>query len=317
MRLRKIFLTFLLAIVLALETTSLAWSVVEADRTGIAVYSIRAAFALYVVIVAGCSVKLEYTPHYWCILHLCSLTVCAAGLLGTLAIIPSTPMPVSASLVLPSPVVPNALWYTDVVLYVLACAFAATIPCAPPLHFPSERIYSEKTLIAVTSKYPDNVSGSVGASVWDTLLFSYTTKVVMLGYTSESLEIGDLPILPADMRATYLFATMRAAMKKWKLQIGSWKPKPGSGWQLIYRLIRNNLAPLLLLLSLAAIAAVLFYAPAFFLQRVVAYLEADPERKDRGWGWVFCAGLFFSNAISQLSTSPPSLRSLCRADASP
>lgn len=301
MRLWKVFLTLVLAAILALETVSLAWSAVEANRVGVTVYSIRAVFALYVVTIAGYSVKLEYAPHWHCVLHLSVLTFFAASLLGTLAILPSTPMPVSASRVLPSPVIPNALWYTEVVLYILACAVASTIPRGPPLHFPSERIYSDKTLTAVTSKYPDNVCGSVSASVWDTLLFSYTTKVVLLGYTSESLEIGDLPILPADMRATYIFATMRVAMRKWQLQIGTWRPRPGSGWQLVYRLVRNNLTALTVLLLLAAVSAVLFYAPAFFLQHVVAYLEADPERKDRGWGWVSCAGLFFSNAVCHLS----------------
>ncbi len=30
------------------------------------------------------------------------------------------------------------------------------------------------------------------ASPWDIILFSYTTKVIMLGHTAESLEIGGL-----------------------------------------------------------------------------------------------------------------------------
>ncbi|GJE85249.1 multidrug resistance-associated ABC transporter [Phanerochaete sordida] len=302
MRLRKLLLTLILAGSLVLETVALAWSAAEADRHGVAVYAVRTLFALYLVVVAACSVKLEYAQHWRCVLHIFVLTFFAALFFGTLAILPSTPLPIAASAVIPSPVVPNAIWYTDVALYIAACAISATIPRGPPLHFPSERIYSDKTLMAVTSKYPDNVCGSVNASVWDTLLFSYTTKVVMLGYTSESLEIGDLPILPASMRATYIFASMRAAMTKWPLRIGRWRPAPGSGWQLIYRLVRNNGAALTVLLFLAAVAAVLFYAPAFFLQRVVAYLEADPGRTDRGWGWVFCAGLFCSNAVCQLIT---------------
>ncbi|GJE85243.1 multidrug resistance-associated ABC transporter [Phanerochaete sordida] len=302
MRLRKVLLTLILAGSLALETVSLAWSAVEADRHGVAVYAVRTTFALYLVIVAACSVKLEYAQHWRCVLHIFALTFLAASFFGTFAILPSTPTPIAANAVLPSPVVPSAVYYADAALYIVACAIAATIPRGPPLHFPSERVYSDKTLMSVTSKYPDNVCGSVNASVWDTLLFSYTTKVVMLGYTSESLEIGDLPILPASMRATYIFASMRAAMTKWPLRIGSWHPAPGSGWQLVYRIVRNNGAALALLLSLAPLAAVLFYAPSFFLQRVVAYLEADPGRTDRARGWVFCAGLVVSNAAVHLMT---------------
>ena len=237
------------------------------------------------------------------LVHLSALTCLATFLLGILAIIPSRPLPVAARNLEPSSAVPLGLFYAVVVLYLVSCLVVATIPRGPRLHFPSEQIYSQKTLMAVTSKYPDNVSGNVSASVWDTLLFSYTTKVVMLGYTAESLEIGDLPIVPGDMRATYIFATMRSAMRKWKLRVRSWTPKPGSGWQLGWTLICNNLWTFLQLMALASVAAVLFYVPAYFLQHVVAYLEADPGRIDRGWGWLFAAGLFLSNTTTQLGAS--------------
>lgn len=123
----------------------------------------------------------------------------------------------------------------------------------------------------------------------------------MLGNNSESLEIADLPIVPADMRATSIYANMRVAMRKWKLHIGSWRPQPGSGWELMYRLLRLNTGILLIIVCLAAVAAALFYAPAYFLRLIVEYIETDSTRSDRGWGWVYCAGLFFSNAVCQLS----------------
>ena len=59
-------------------------------------------------------------------------------------------------------------------------------------------------------------------------------------------------------------------------------------------------------MALASVAAVLFYVPAYFLQHVVAYLEADPGRTDRGWGWLFAAGLFLSNTTTQLGAFRPS-----------
>jgi hypothetical protein len=125
----------------------------------------------------------------------------------------------------------------------------------------------------------------------------------MLGYTATSLEIGDLPILSADMRATVIFSTMKQAMRTFTLKIGNWKPKPGAGWEIAYRLIRLNSFLLGMEMSLAVICALLFYTPAFFLQMLVSYLESDPAKTDKGWGWglVFSAGLFFSNATCQIS----------------
>lgn len=142
------------------------------------------------------------------------------------------------------------------------------------------------------------------ASVWEVLLFSYTTRVVMLGYTAASLEIGDLPILDSYMRATYNFKTMRAAMKRYSLRgraFGIWKPTPGSGWQLAYRIMRVNAPTFAIQISIVVVAAFMFYAPAFFIQRLVSYLEVDLERRHTEWGWVYTAGLLLSNVILTLS----------------
>ena len=54
-------------------------------------------------------------------------------------------------------------------------------------------------------------------------------------------------------------------------------------------------------IALAAVSAMLFYAPALFLNRLVQYLQDDPHREDRRWGWVFVAGLFGLNAFSYFS----------------
>jgi hypothetical protein len=122
----------------------------------------------------------------------------------------------------------------------------------------------------------------------------------MLGYSAESLEIGDLPIVSFDMRATHLFRMMRNAMKNIKPTILGWKPKPGSGWQVGIRLVKLNAFVLFLQIILAALAAVLFYVPAFFLRRLVAYLEEDPERLHRAWGFVYASGLFIGGVVQTL-----------------
>jgi hypothetical protein len=52
---------------------------------------------------------------------------------------------------------------------------------------------------------------------------------------------------------------------------------------------------------LAAVSATLFYSPAFFLRRLVEYLEIDPGREEKAWGWVYVIGLFASTATLFLS----------------
>jgi hypothetical protein len=125
----------------------------------------------------------------------------------------------------------------------------------------------------------------------------------MLGYTTESLEIGDLPIVSFDMRATYIFRRMQNAMRNVEPVILSWKPKPGSGFQLGIRLFKLNLRLLLLQMFLVAVSAPFYYVPIFFLKSLVAHLEVDPQRLQRGWGVVLALGLFVSGVLLSLSGS--------------
>ncbi|OSX61133.1 hypothetical protein POSPLADRAFT_1074834 [Postia placenta MAD-698-R-SB12] len=300
MRLRKLALSVLFAAVLVIQCISLGWSIIEEDRTYVTVYAIHIVFVLYILAVAARSVNQQDREHQESIIHLFALTSVTVGMLFATAILPSTSLS-DMRMTDPFPV-PIGLWYATLILYFVSFFISITAPCGPPLHYPSEQIYSEKTLTKLTNTDPANVCGIVGASMWDTLLFSYTTKVVMLGTTAESLEIADLPIVPADMRATTLFARMRSGLRRYKLRIGTWRPMPGSGWELGYRLVRVNTKVIVQVVVLAAIAAVLFYLPAYFLQHVVQYLELDPERTERGWGWVYCVGLFLSHAITSLIT---------------
>ena len=120
----------------------------------------------------------------------------------------------------------------------------------------------------------------------------------MLGNTASSLDIGDLPIVPGDMRATAIFQRMRNVIRTTSLKrLMFWKITPGSGWELAYRLLAANKLTFLLQISLAATGAGLYYGPPFFLRKLVAYLEEDPDRQDRSWGWAYSLGLFGSTAL--------------------
>ncbi|KAG1862050.1 multidrug resistance-associated ABC transporter [Suillus subalutaceus] len=132
-----------------------------------------------------------------------------------------------------------------------------------------------------------NVCGLPGASVIDYLFFRYVTRVIQLG-TSVSVEIGDLPILPANMRATYQFYRMRM-----NLRANPLKP----GWDLAWRLISINKLAFTAEVILAAAAAPMWFGSPFFVRKLIAYLEDDPDRLNKGWGWVYAFGQFASLII--------------------
>jgi hypothetical protein len=124
----------------------------------------------------------------------------------------------------------------------------------------------------------------------------------MLGNTAVSLDIGDLPIVPGSLRATYLFHAMRSTLSTIHLRrFMFWNVHPGSGWELAYRLACVNKATFTTQMALAAAGAVLYYVPPFFLLKLVRYLETDPERHDRSRGWLYSFGMFAATASLHLS----------------
>lgn len=322
MRWRKIFITLVLALSVVLSTVALGWSISNLDNSNTIVFSLHIFFDIYAFILSARSIG-QNNPAYHSesILHLTALLTLGCLLMGPAAILPRTPSPVISGVDEQDGVLLN-LWYSLLAVYIIDCIACFTTPLGPPLHYPVSYIYSEKTVQSITNKDEENVCGVISmsfnikythtipsstftldSSPWDLLLFSYTTKIVWLGNVAESLDIGDLPVVPANMRATVNFALMREAMRKVKMRIFSWTPKPGSGWLLGYRLVRLNYLGLIAELLLAAVSAVLFYAPPLFLQKLVAFLEVDPLRENKGWGWVYVIGIFGSNVISFLSVS--------------
>ncbi|KAG2008561.1 ATP-binding cassette transporter [Coprinopsis cinerea AmutBmut pab1-1] len=299
MRWRKLSITILLALTVALNAVALGYAISNNYLRELIVAALQLAFSLYcVVISAQASLTDDADAHCELILHLAVLSCTAALSLLSVAILPDTPVPVIKDVVYDPAL--QALWYSVVALYTLVCVITFTTPTGPPLNYPPEFIYAEKTVKSITNPDPENVCGITGSSLWDTLMFSYTTKVVWLGNLASSLEIGDLPIVPGNMRAASNYSLIRKGMRTVQLKIFNWKPRPGSGWDLGYKLIHLNIFALLVEVSLAAVSAVLFYAPAFFMRHLISYLEADPDRENKGWGWVYIFGLFAANAIGFL-----------------
>lgn len=300
MRQRKLVISLLLSAILVIDAILLGWFIAHDKAKEIGTYAVHIGFCLYTLGLALRSVNQNTSSlHSESILHLTALSSLASVSLSSIAILPDAPA--ILSLVETTPML-LYLWHTKLGLYMILCVLTITTRQGPRLRYPLDRIYAEKTRLAGTNTAEENVSGSVGDSPWGALLFSYTTKVVWLGNTAASLEVADLPIVPGDMRATYNHSQIQRAMREIQLQIGSWRPRTGSGWTLAYRILRLNWAIITVMMTLAAVSACLFYAPSLFLRQFVAYLEVDPDRKDTGWGWVYVAGIFVTNAATYLVT---------------
>ena len=307
------------AIIVSLQTVSLGYSISFLSPTDTAIHLLHVFFSVYLAVLAAQSFsKSTIHSHTRRTILLSALTTLAFVLLGFTALVPSNRVSVSIQADDSQPRFMQVVWYVVLGLYASTAFIAVTTPLGPTLHFPVSRIYSEKTVAAITNQAIGNVSGvtgscfwliltianvaGTGASVWDLLLFSYTTEVVMLGNTAESLDIGDLPIIPGTMRATYLFRSMRSTLSTTRLKrLLLWNIRPGSGWELAYRLACVNRAAFTTQMVLASIGAVAYYAPPYFLQQLVRYLETDPERHDRSWGWFYCFGMFVGTASIHLS----------------
>ncbi|KAG0704981.1 multidrug resistance-associated ABC transporter [Suillus ampliporus] len=287
MRNRKLLLVFLSAAILALEGISLGWSAYTLDgQNMLAEHICRTTFALYVGVLVVRSLSQCTTDHHSeSVIHITALTFFSSVLHFSAAILPSSNSISALNLQAFPPLL--AFWYSMTALYTLAFAIIATTPRGPPLHFSPSLIYSQKTIDDTTNGSYDNVCGLPGTSVIDYLFFCYVTRVVQLG-SSNSVEIGDLPILPAKMRATYQFFRMRTSLRANPL-------KPG--WDLAWRLISINKVAFVIETLLAAAAAPMWFGSPFFVRKLIAYLEEDPDRLDKGWGWVYAFGQFASLII--------------------
>jgi hypothetical protein len=236
----------------------------------------------------------------------------------------------------------------------LATAVAVSIPRGPALHFPLAKLYAPKVADSAfaaeqTLGRRANVSGESEGNIVSQLMFGYATNgahvlphlyceghvlavtrmtdlrepstlaVVTLAGSSETLDVQDLPIVPSRLRAMPLFQRFR---REYGSTQKSRSRKRGSGWTVLYKVFRANLALFITRASsnsscfsllqaligfecarssealLASITAVLYYGPALFIQRFVAYLEQDPTRKEPRWGWIYAFGLFAVSAVN-------------------
>ncbi|CAK5262101.1 unnamed protein product [Mycena citricolor] len=151
----------------------------------------------------------------------------------------------------------------------LLCLISLTTPLSPPMTY------------GRTRRVAENATGSILNSA----LFLFTTEIFSLRHLP-SFEIHDLPILPANIRTA------------WNLSA------PHSGAHpIISQLLRVNLSSVTRVGLLSFGLAFVYYAPSFFLNRFLQYLEDDTSRSERGAAWIWVCGLGVAHFALALAMS--------------
>lgn len=135
-----------------------------------------------------------------------------------------------------------------------------------------------------TTVYP--VTQISSCSPLSYVLFAWVTPVLARGSHLASLTKSDLPALPRRDRSANLWSEMQAT-----------QVKPPSWFNaLLWRLVVVNKNLFIWQSVLAIITACLYYLPAFFLQRIVFFLETSSSRSDASMimGYAYCVGLFLA-----------------------
>ncbi|GAA5944109.1 uncharacterized protein JCM15063_005316 [Sporobolomyces koalae] len=200
---------------------------------------------------------------------------------------------------LPSTLLPKYLYVPSLILLIISTVFqlvafalAGTTPrCAPLVH----------------SKTRKPVSLITSCSPLSFLFFGWLSPVLASGLVAaqkeESLDEKYLPILSANDRAVNLWERIKGSAKLMD-------QAPRGVNRLLWRVLIVNKRLFIIQTALACVNSVLYYLPAFFLQRIVHFLELreqvkipedpDTEYTTRAWGYLFCAGLLASSAIEAL-----------------
>ncbi|WVQ74986.1 hypothetical protein IAR50_004594 [Cryptococcus sp. DSM 104548] len=248
----------------------------------------------------------DVASHWATTIHLAVDISTQFLVLAFLGLLPSSPLP-------SDPVVPtafNALAFSVSqspvgllksllpILYLPSLVAILSVRRGPPLYLPLDAIYPSKIIASVPPSAPaldpaqPNVSPEVQATVPEWLLFGYATGVIRKGYVSEGMDVWDLPIMPATLRALVQFQRMTKAYGQRKARLGKME-----GYNLLLVLAKVNYGLLIAQSVLATATAFGYYLPHYLLKLFINFLENDPTRSEPAWGWLLCFGLFTSNAL--------------------
>ncbi|GAA5837596.1 hypothetical protein JCM11251_002021 [Rhodosporidiobolus azoricus] len=225
--------------------------------------------------------------------------------------------------------VTRSLVAADAVLQLVAFLLVGTTPRSGPLYLPSST--------STPSAAPKPILPLPSSSPLSYLLFSWITPLLTSSYAlskdpltrDQPLDEDSLPVLPERERAGKVWEGVERMVKNGKGKGGKggkglggedgeerhWLDREDvpKGWnKLLWRVVKLNQGLFIWQASLSVLNAFLYYAPAFFLQQLVAFLEnrdspslptspsspsPNPERQETQWGYVYCVGLFASFVV--------------------
>jgi hypothetical protein len=225
----KLAQTVAISLTLAVTCGHVGWCITTRNLTSwdplLLPLCLQALFLIYLLVLSMCSLHSRDVSSHWPLtVHCSALSIFSLTALFVAKVLPRAPRFATQSQET-SPVENVMEWLVLLLLFVCA-VISSTTNRAPAVYFPPERVYLLKSLGSFPPGARDNVVGEVQASVASILLFSYVTPIVMLGYQAASMEIRDLPILTAKLRAPYIYSTMRSIMRRVKLS-PRWRGKHG------------------------------------------------------------------------------------------
>ena len=183
---------------MVLQTVSLGWTIASSDPNAriLTPAILHVLTGLYVFGLSAYAVPLnEKSLHFPVLVHIAALSCLATLTLGLITILPSDLMSntftdlyngfmgrnnqFTIQMIRPvertDPVL-MGLWYACLALWTTITALSSTIKSGPKLHFPAERIYTQKTLSATSPLARNNVTEYVGSSVVGPYNFSFHPK---------------------------------------------------------------------------------------------------------------------------------------------
>ncbi|KAH8793678.1 multidrug resistance-associated ABC transporter [Flagelloscypha sp. PMI_526] len=294
-RTQRIFIVGLCASTLVLDAVAFAITPQTTDILDLISNALRVTFELYITALASRLLKEGSGPLTSSLtFHLTGLLSTAAVALIILRVVPSEGEQAYSNVS-----TLEHLRLASFIIYILATAAALTLPRGPPLHLPPEQFFDNKTVHSATNKDPVNVAGVKWGSVLDLSLFSFAGKVVTLASSAKSVEIGDLPIIPGSVRSPVNFDLLTNVIRR--RGYTATFTKKGSGWNILRVLISANKWWLFVDVLMAAVSAIANYLPPIAIQRVIKFIEEDPNRDNIQWGWVAVLAVCFGALSLALS----------------
>lgn len=246
--------------VCALETASrafgLAWHVSFGDGRAALADGLLAAFWTVTIAIALLAFSTRHNLKHWRqIVALASLTALAS--VASVNELLNSALRQLRGGVTASNEADIVLVAVHTLLSLVATWIIATAPGGPPRFYSKARLAGSQPPVALATAASDpskaNVTPLVEASPLACIAFNWATPIVRLGAT---IDPSNLPLVQASLRAKALFEEARAS----------------TGSSLLRRILHINRTLLLTQFVLSVIAAILYYAPAFFLQQVIRYL---------------------------------------------